>query len=433
MTDPPEDDRPPDPEPEPASQPGPGPGPGPEPGSEPGSAPASASASDGNLVEVLLAIGVDREEIARAEADGSVELLAVEHLVLPDPPIYDLATLSKATGMPAEQIVDLWRSLGFAEPGPHDRIFTAPDADMLHTVAGLMESGIVEPDLTVQMARVIGSSMARVASAVVDAIDPADPMLEIGRDTDFAATAGSLLPTMPRIMDYVWRRHLQAEARRRVSRSTTGADPDHKAVGFADLVGFTALSQQVSSHELAAVVDRFETIAYSTVSSLGGRVVKMIGDEVMFSTDGQREAAEIALTLAEAYARDDELSDVRVGLACGPVLSREADLFGPVVNRASRIVGIAFPGSVVVSEEVHDALADEPSLYWKSIGHRHLKDIGRVNLWVLRRAGQHTPKSNVQKAAAQRTERRERVVEEMAERRGSRKDRRAADPGPDPT
>ena len=89
--------------------------------------------------------------------------------------------------------------------------------------------------------------------------------------------------------------------------------------------------------------------------------------------------------MSETYRDDDELSDVRVGLAAGPVVVREADLFGPVVNRASRIVNIAFPGTVVCSAELPDALADDPAFVWKPIGQRNLKDIGKVPLFVLRR------------------------------------------------
>jgi adenylate cyclase len=73
-------------------------------------------------------------------------------------------------------------------------------------------------------------------------------------------------------------------------------------------------------------------------------------------------------------------------LAAGYVLEREADIYGPVVNLAARIVGIAFPGSVVADEAVHDALADDPSLRWKSLRQRRLKDIGKVPLWTVRRA-----------------------------------------------
>lgn len=387
------------------------------------SVPAEHVEPGADLREVLVAVGVPPAAVAEAEEDGTLPLLAIERLVLPEPAAYDLAELAEVAGMPASQIAQLWRSLGFAEPRPGDRIFTAADADMLHTIAGLIEMGVIDPGLVVQMSRVIGSSLARVASAQVDAIDPddgiqpddrEDALRRHDRQHEFSLYAGTLLPTLPKVMDYVWRRHLQAAARQRINREASGSDRDRRVVGFADLVGFTALSQQISPRELAAVVDRFETIAYDTVGRLGGRVVKMIGDEVMFSVDDDRAAAEIALTLAEAYADDDDLSDVRVGLAAGPVLQREADLYGPVVNLASRIVGIAFPASVVAAESVHDTLEDDPDLRWKPIGRRHLKDIGRVPLWVLRRADEPLgPKSRRDQARGKQAQRRERTVERL--------------------
>ncbi len=130
-------------------------------------------------------------------------------------------------------------------------------------------------------------------------------------------------------------------------------------MGFADLVGFTALAQQVTDAELAEVVDQFEHLAYDVVVAGGGRVVKMIGDEVMFLLDDPVAAAEIALGLADASRDASELSDVRVGLAMGPVLEREGDAFGPTVNLASRATGIAYPGTVVVSPEVRAALGGQ--------------------------------------------------------------------------
>jgi len=111
----------------------------------------------------------------------------------------------------------------------------------------------------------------------------------------------------------------------------------------------------------------------------------MIGDEVMFVVDDDRQALEIGLTLAELYEADPSLSAVRVGLAAGPVLEREGDIYGPVVNLASRIVGIAFPGSVVVDDAIHSVLADDETLTWKSLRSRRLKDIGKVSLWTVRR------------------------------------------------
>jgi len=362
------------------------------------------------LKAALLEAGVPAEMVEVAEADGTLPLVAIEHLAMPDPLVLDLAGLEAATGMPAAGLAQIWRALGFPEPRPGEQIFTAGDADLLRDVAEVMRRGAVEPELAVQMARVIGSSLARVASALVETVQPE---AELPMDAHRLAREDLLL--YPRIMDHVWRRHLQAAARQRVVRANAGLDPDRKVVGFADLVGFTALSQQVSSRELAVMVDRFEMIAYDAVAQLGGRVVKMIGDEVMFATDDERSAAEIALTLAETYGHDEELSDVRVGLAAGEVLQREADLFGPVVNLASRIVGIAFPGSVVVPDDVHDALAEDSAYGWRSIGRRHLKDIGRVPLWALRRAADPVEvKSRRDRARADQAERRERVVERIA-------------------
>ena len=119
------------------------------------------------------------------------------------------------------------------------------------------------------------------------------------------------------------------------------------------MVGFTLLSQHLSDEELAAVVRRFEEISHDIVTSARGRVVKMIGDEVMFVTDNVADAARIGLDLADAYADDDLLSDVRVGLAIGPVLVRDGDYFGPTVNLAHRIVNIGNPGTVLMSDEFH--------------------------------------------------------------------------------
>ena len=167
---------------------------------------------------------------------------------------------------------------------------------------------------------------------------------------------------MGRLLEYVWRRHLQAATRRamldRIRGSDGGISPV-MAVGFADMVGFTMLSQHLGDDELAAVVSRFEELAHDTVVALGGRVVKMIGDEVMFVVQTATGAAEIGLSLAEAYSDDELLSDVRVGLAIGPVLVQDGDYYGPVVNLASRLVGVADPGTVLVSEEFRTALADE--------------------------------------------------------------------------
>ena len=404
-------------------------------------------AVEGGLADLLRAEGVAESEIAAADRHHHLSLLVMERLARPERPVYDLQEMAVATGLTTEDISRMWRSLGLTVPRAGDRAFNDADVELLATVGRLLESEVIDHDLIMQMARVIGSSLSRVAVALVDAVEPGDEV--DGRDSDgrdvdgrdsdgvrtglvdrdargeeFAVLAPLLVPSLLDILGLVWRRHLQAVARARVVREQAGSDPSHVVVGFADLVGFTALSQQIGPHELADVVERFETLAYDTIGRLGGRVVKMIGDEVMFAVPHERAAAEIALSLAEGYAAHDDLPDVRVGLASGPVLQREADVFGPVVNMASRLVTLAFPATVLCSAEVHDALEGDVDFAWRHIGTRRVKDIGKVPLHVLRRADSEAePPSSREQAEDRWAERQEARVDEIDQRRTGRRRR----------
>jgi adenylate cyclase len=363
------------------------------------------------LRSILLGLGVSPDEYDRAVEDGTLPLLAVDHLVLPEPARYTQPELAERAGISVEQAAALWRSLGFPDPRPGDRVFTETDLEMLHLVNGLVEAGVADPGLAIQMSRVIGSSIARIANAQVDAIEPAPGGTEF---EPLVSETGALLPVFPRVLEYVWRRHLQAAARRRLARET-GAPVGEQGVtvGFADLVGFTSLSQQVTERELAEVVDRFETMAYEQVHAHGGRVVKIIGDEVMFVVDDPKAAAVIGLSLSDAYRESSDLSDVRVGLACGPVLEREGDAYGTTVNLASRITSIAYAGSVVASSDLHDVLAEDEDLTWRSMRPRYLKDIGRVTLWVLRWAGDDAEETGAERRRARRSFIRQEIAQRL--------------------
>jgi adenylate cyclase len=345
------------------------------------------------LVALLRAFGVSDEEIEQAQADGTIVLLAIERLALGQDLRYDIEAACIATKLPEEELRHIWRSLGFPEPQPGEAIFSDVDLGNLAAVAELMHSGVVSPDVTYGMTRVIGSSMARVASALIDAVSSRAEQVQSGVGEEqvgevlepIASEAGGFLPMFPHVLEQVWRRHLQVAARRRLLRGDPEGGPG-LVVGFADLVGFTALAQQVTDEELADIVDQFERLAYDVVVAGGGRVVKMIGDEVMFLVEDPVMAAEIALGLADASRDAAGLGDVRVGMAIGPVLEREGDAYGATVNLASRATSIAYPGTVVVSPELRDALADHPSFAYRAMRPRFLKHIGRVSLSVLRRA-----------------------------------------------
>jgi adenylate cyclase len=383
---------------------------------------ADLNPTDAFWWDVLADQGVGDEDLEAACRAGTLELLALERAILVDQIEFDVAETAERSGLDPSAIRRLWRALGFPDPQPGEKVFTEGDADMLSTVASFLDDGTLTEDLVLQMSRVIGSSLARIAAAQVeasqmrrDSIDQVDP---IGNERDEARAverSAELVPMLATVLETVWRRHLAVAVGRRTAR---GEDPDaHQiAIGFADLEGFTALSQQLPEDELALVVNRFESIAYDVVSANAGRVVKMIGDEVMFSADDVVSGAEIALALAETYAADEALADVRVGLAAGQALELEGDLYGPAVNLASRIVSLAYPGTVVVSKEVVQALADDPQYEARPLRSHHLKHIGRVKLHALRRASSAVSGETLSRARERRDARRAWIAERMSER-----------------
>ncbi len=351
---------------------------------------------------LLLARSVPEAEIDAAIEEDRLDLLVIDRLMLPSSQLHTPGQVWDSAGIKEELAERLWRALGFPDADDDVASFTDQDVEALRIVNGLVVLGLASEETAVQMTRVMGSSMARLAEALVAATDAGDvdhpPVFLTAPDGDRLAFAQELafasevvLPNMERLIVYSWRRHIQAATRRRATmlRDRSGGDTSlpELTVGFADMVGFTALSQQLSGVELARVVDRFEELAHDTVVRGGGRVVKMIGDEVMFVTERPLAGAVIALDLVEAYADDDLLSDVRAGLATGPVLARDGDFFGSVVNRAHRIVNIADAGSVLVSPEVRRAVGERADLEWQPLKSRELKDLGRIDLFALSRRG----------------------------------------------
>jgi adenylate cyclase len=257
-------------------------------------------------------------------------------------------------------------------------------------VRALSETQGTTPADQLTLTRVIGQAMERVADAQLSIAGARFSWLDsesVWTDTAVAALVQrveGLAPSLEQFLGYVWRRHLLA-AVLRIAATPSTADRT-LTVGFADLVGFTAFSQALDQRELAAMVERFEAVAYAHIPERGGRVVKMIGDEVMFSVEDEAIAAEIALSLVEAHQRDAELPDVRIGLASGPTLAWEGDLYGPTVNLASRLVNLARPRTVLVSDDLGQHLHERDGFALHHLRPVNLQGIGRVRAWVLRRA-----------------------------------------------
>jgi adenylate cyclase len=347
------------------------------------------------LREFLESQGVPEDDILAAEEQGpsAVQLLAIDRILLPGEHRLTRREVADEVGVDLDTARRYWRALGFPDTSDDERAFTNSDVEAVRTLRELIDQGVVDEEVALQLARVYGQSLSRMADAQVATMRSRveEPLRQAGAsDPEVAeavtAVAAAMLPTIEGFVTYIGRRHLAAAAQRQLFYASDAVSATEAlAVGFADMVGFTAISQQLDERELTATVDRFEAVAYDTVAEHGGRVVKMIGDEVMFVTSDAASGAMVAMQLAEVYADDETLPDVRVGLAMGPALAREGDYFGPTVNRASRIVNIAYAGSAVVSDEVHEALEGDDRFGWKSLRPRRLKGIGITPLWVLTR------------------------------------------------
>jgi adenylate cyclase len=315
---------------------------------------------------------------------------ALSRLLLGEPE-FTGPEVAQQAGVDMEQARRLWTALGFPPIPDGERFFTRSDVAMLSGVCRLRDA-LGTPDSIIQLTRVTGQALARVADAQVATSAGQLDLSQLAAEPEQAVNAlvdrfKPLLPMLEPFLGYAWRRHLVAAMFRvAASGSNDSTREGALAVGFADLVGFTAISQQLDERELASMVDRFEALAYEQITRRGGRVVKMIGDEVMFTADVAAVAAEIALALVDTYASDPTLPEVRVGLALGPTLSFEGDLFGSTVNLASRLVNIARPGTALVSDELAALLRNAGAFTLRSLRPLRLKGIGRAHVWVLRPA-----------------------------------------------
>jgi adenylate cyclase len=254
--------------------------------------------------------------------------------------------------------------MGFAEVGDDELVFTDSDIDALRIWDGLVTSGTIALEDEVPHARAMGQTLSRLADwqtrEIMARADELAPAVDGAQRADNAVDmADALLPVVEQLQSYVWRRHLAAAADRILLASATESLATTMVVGFADIVGYTSLSRNYDSAELAALLESFEEDTSATVVSQHGRVVKTLGDEVLFVADTPRAAAEIALRLTAPGRAEKGLPALRVGMATGQVLSRFGDVYGPVVNLAARLTSLARPETVLVDRELAAALRQD--------------------------------------------------------------------------
>ena len=270
--------------------------------------------------------------------------------------------------------------MGLPEAGEDELVFGQADVEVVASLNFLVESGVIGDDEVLRLARLMGASFSRLVEAQLEVIDrllsaETNPVSETASDTEIVRVVEST-------MLYVWRRHLLAAMGRRLSVDNTDGE---FAVGFADLSGFTSLSRTMSGAQLTEMVEAFEQVAFDVVTKGQGRVIKLIGDEVMYVAATVDQAVEIAIGLIRELDHVGNMPALHCGISFGPTIAVGGDVFGPTVNLASRLTKLARAGTVVVPREGASHLVHRDDLVVRRMRRpEELRGAGRPSLLSVR-------------------------------------------------
>ena len=243
---------------------------------------------------------------------GALE--TIEEYLLGESPTLNRVEVAERAGVSLEIATQLWRLLGFANQTDDAVAFTHSDVEALVLTHDLMKLGILSPDSQAALVRTWGRSFARLAEWETTLLaDLAVP----GPDHEARLTelAAEVLPRVESLQTYIWRRHLASASSRMFAVQSAGSAVTPLAVGFVDIVGYTSRSKSLDETELVAWLEHFEDVATGVVVDHGGRIIKTIGDEVLFVAEEPAAAAEIALLLTHRGADvDDPFPAVRAGV-----------------------------------------------------------------------------------------------------------------------
>lgn len=292
-------------------------------------------------------------------------------------------------GVPVDELLRLWRVMGFPSPPAGEPVFVRSDLVMFEVA--LAARSLLGPEAFEQFVRVLSSSLARVADAAMSVArtNVTGPLAAGGASADEVAAAGEEAAEALRGVDAVLGplfQHHTLIARRRSQVRHEGLpieayDRARQLVGFADLESSTALHGRTSPTVLARAIAEFEAVTADEVLQAGGRVVKHIGDEVMFTTDDVAAGCRAALAMASAVHAHPVLTRLRVALAFGEVVPQDGDVYGATVNLAARLTDLAAPGQVLATVATRDAADAAGDLRFTSMGTQVLRDVGEAELF----------------------------------------------------
>jgi adenylate cyclase len=346
------------------------------------------------LIPWLLEQGITADEI---RASFAPMLLPARRALGDDGTYVSARQISEWTGLDVDVLTRFQRASGLPHvEDPDAAVFMRPDGDTAAHIKEFIDHGI-DPDMMLTVVRVLAEGLSHAAevmrtTALAAVMHPGATELQIAQGSQ--ALVSEMAPLLgPMIQDMLMlqlRHALETEAVNANERAAGAPLPGARmvAVAFADLVGFTRLGESVPPEELEHLANRLADAARE-VSVPPVRFVKTIGDAVMLVSTETSALLDAMLSLVEFTDADEQLPQMRVGLAYGPAVSRAGDWFGSPVNLASRVTSAARPGSVLVAQAAYEQISDDDQFTWSFARARHLKGIkDDVKLYRARRAEQ---------------------------------------------
>nr|WP_205874158.1 adenylate/guanylate cyclase domain-containing protein [Mycobacterium gordonae] len=350
-----------------------------------------ARAERADLVRWLLEQGISAEEIATTNPPL---LLASRRLIGDDGTYVSAREISETYGIDLDLLQRVQRAIGLARVDDPDAVVhMRADGEAAAFAQRFVDLGL-NPDQVVGVVRVLAEGLSHAAevmrfTALAAIIRPGASEVQIAQGSQvLIGRIAPLLGPMIHQMLFLQLRHMmETEAVNAAERAAGKPLPGARsvAVAFADLVGFTKLGEVVSAEELSLLAGRLADLARDlTVPPV--RFIKTIGDAVMLVCPEPAPLLDTVLKLVDTVDNDNDFPRLRAGVAKGMAVSRAGDWFGSPVNAASRVTGVARPGTVLATDAVCEAIGEDAGFQWSFAGARRLKGIkSEVKLFRVRR------------------------------------------------
>ena len=336
-----------------------------------------AAAAQARIVARLRERGYPLSALREAAAEGRLAYGYLENLFPAPARTRTLAEAADECGLEAELIRRIWAAAGFASESLEQ--IGEEDLQLLRYMASVLDAGFPLVAF-LQLVRVYGQALAQIADAEVKLFhlyvhEPlmrdGVPGLEIAEAME--GLAAELLPLASPIMDRVHQRMLEHFVGQDLvgHLELEGAGQElgrlRVAIAFADLAGYTRLTEEAGEEEALDVVERFVESVGVTLPE-DARVIKTIGDEVMVVGTDPGTLVDWAVGFQALNVGRRPLP--RIGLHAGESLYRDGDYYGRAVNLAARVGARAAGGEVLVTRPVVEAAG----------GHLAFEPIGEVKL-----------------------------------------------------